>query len=220
MKRTISLYRLFSILLIHLLFAAMMILGGSLALFINIPAIIFVFGGTFLALLANYQGKIFGFIKDALIDSISSGVKPDACYAETAQLARHYFMSFGILGTLVGFVQVFANMSDPESIGPSIAVLLLTILYAIFYADIACVYLQKLYSTNSIEESSSNLDIKITQNSVIISKKTTLIAVLIVVVACLALAFAAFTYHPPCESEVSNETNPSVLNQQNKITTE
>lgn len=37
--------------------------------------------------------------------------------------------SFGMIGTLIGLIQMLAKLSDPDSIGPSMAVALLTTLY-------------------------------------------------------------------------------------------
>ncbi len=44
--------------------------------------------------------------------------------------------AFGMIGTLVGLVQMLANMSDPSSIGPSMAVALLTTLYGALLANL------------------------------------------------------------------------------------
>lgn len=44
--------------------------------------------------------------------------------------------AFGMIGTLVGLVQMLANMSDPSSIGPSMAVALLTTLYGALIANL------------------------------------------------------------------------------------
>jgi len=42
--------------------------------------------------------------------------------------------SMGMIGTLVGLVQMLSNMSDPKSIGPAMAVALLTTLYGAMVA--------------------------------------------------------------------------------------
>jgi len=43
--------------------------------------------------------------------------------------------AMGMIGTLVGLVQMLANMSDPSSIGPAMAVALLTTLYGAMVAN-------------------------------------------------------------------------------------
>lgn len=44
--------------------------------------------------------------------------------------------AFGMIGTLVGLVQMLANMADPSSIGPAMAVALLTTLYGALFANL------------------------------------------------------------------------------------
>ncbi|MCF6354337.1 MAG: flagellar motor protein PomA [Candidatus Polarisedimenticolaceae bacterium] len=61
--------------------------------------------------------------------------------------------AMGMIGTLIGLVQMLANMSDPASIGPAMAVALLTTLYG---AVIANVFAQpiaiKLERSSQMEE--------------------------------------------------------------------
>jgi len=47
--------------------------------------------------------------------------------------------AFGMVGTLVGLVQMLSNMSDPASIGPSMAVALLTTLYGAIIANLIAI---------------------------------------------------------------------------------
>lgn len=44
--------------------------------------------------------------------------------------------AFGMIGTLVGLVQMLATMDDPQSIGPSMAVALLTTMYGAIMANL------------------------------------------------------------------------------------
>ncbi|MBD3822084.1 MAG: MotA/TolQ/ExbB proton channel family protein, partial [Thiotrichales bacterium] len=44
--------------------------------------------------------------------------------------------AFGMIGTLVGLVQMLANLSDPSSIGPAMAVAMLTTLYGAMIANL------------------------------------------------------------------------------------
>jgi len=46
--------------------------------------------------------------------------------------------AFGMIGTLVGLVQMLGNMDDPSSIGPSMAVALLTTLYGAVISNVVC----------------------------------------------------------------------------------
>ena len=44
--------------------------------------------------------------------------------------------AMGMIGTLIGLVQMLGNMSDPKAIGPAMAVALLTTLYGAFLANV------------------------------------------------------------------------------------
>lgn len=47
--------------------------------------------------------------------------------------------AMGMIGTLVGLVAMLSNMSDPKSIGPAMAVALLTTLYGAMLANMLCI---------------------------------------------------------------------------------
>jgi chemotaxis protein MotA len=46
--------------------------------------------------------------------------------------------AFGMIGTLIGMVQMFANMTDPSKLGPFMATALLATLYGAVVANIVC----------------------------------------------------------------------------------
>jgi len=46
--------------------------------------------------------------------------------------------AMGMIGTLIGLVQMLSNMEDPQSIGPAMAVALLTTLYGAMLANMVC----------------------------------------------------------------------------------
>jgi chemotaxis protein MotA len=45
----------------------------------------------------------------------------------------------GMIGTLIGLVAMLTNMDDPKSIGPAMAVALLTTLYGAFLANVIAI---------------------------------------------------------------------------------
>lgn len=60
--------------------------------------------------------------------------------------------AFGMIGTLVGLVQMLASMEDPASIGPAMAVALLTTLYGAVLANLFFIPLADKLSLRSQEE--------------------------------------------------------------------
>lgn len=66
--------------------------------------------------------------------------------------------AFGMIGTLVGLVQMLANMSDPSAIGPAMAVALLTTMYGAVLANLVCLPLSdKLSSKLDVEDINQTL---------------------------------------------------------------
>jgi chemotaxis protein MotA len=47
--------------------------------------------------------------------------------------------AFGMIGTLIGLVNMLANMDDPKSIGPAMAVAILTTLYGAVIANLIAI---------------------------------------------------------------------------------
>ncbi|MCB1862165.1 MAG: flagellar motor protein PomA [Chromatiaceae bacterium] len=66
--------------------------------------------------------------------------------------------AMGMIGTLVGLVQMLANMSDPASIGPAMAVALLTTLYGAVIANaFAQPMADKLARASQLEKTNKSL---------------------------------------------------------------
>lgn len=66
--------------------------------------------------------------------------------------------AFGMIGTLVGLVQMLANMEDPSAIGPAMAVALLTTLYGAVLANLICLPIaDKLTAKLGFEEINQTL---------------------------------------------------------------
>ena len=187
-----------------LLLTAIM-LGGPLGLFINIPSLLIVVGGSLAAAFITYEmqdvitalkAAVFVFKKGQesplviMSDIITiaelgrkkgliaiSGVKTSSKFIkqatemiadqvdeqiiratlnteQDAMKKRHrliqdvwdklalYAPAFGMIGTLIGLVQMLANLADPSTIGPAMSVALITTLYGalaanLFYTPIA-----------------------------------------------------------------------------------
>ncbi|HEC17390.1 MAG TPA: flagellar motor protein PomA [Sedimenticola sp.] len=66
--------------------------------------------------------------------------------------------AMGMIGTLIGLVQMLANMSDPASIGPAMAVALLTTLYGAVIANaFATPIAEKLAYSSQLEQLNKGL---------------------------------------------------------------
>lgn len=192
-------------------------MGSGLSLFINIPSLMIVIGGTLGATMINYPLKdvlgVIKVVKNALftqnvsiqdlikqfihfaqksrkegILSLESEIKnlDDEFLKKGIQLsidglepqeiksimeteldfirARHHLgaeifttmgtfaPALGMIGTLIGLVQMLQTMDDPSSIGPAMAVALLTTFYGSIMANIVCMPIAGKLKTRSKEE--------------------------------------------------------------------
>jgi chemotaxis protein MotA len=66
--------------------------------------------------------------------------------------------AWGMVGTIIGMVQMFANMSDPSKLGPAMAIALLATLYGAVLANMVCLPIaDKLHLKLEEEEISRTL---------------------------------------------------------------
>ncbi len=65
--------------------------------------------------------------------------------------------SMGMIGTLIGLVQMLQSLNDPSSIGPAMAVALLTTMYGAVLAFVVCNPIAEKLQNRSREESASML---------------------------------------------------------------
>ena len=191
------------------------VLGGSGSIFINIPSLLIVIGGTIATTFIKFKmGDVLGSLgvamkaflvkmespqsiieemvgftriakkeglialekenpKDAfsakalryLSDGYDEGLIEDMLKKDIRlTLQRHELgqsvfknmgdsaPAWGMIGTLIGLVQMLASMDDPASIGPAMAVALLTTLYGAVIANFICLPIAEKLSLRSDQE--------------------------------------------------------------------
>lgn len=72
--------------------------------------------------------------------------------AEVFTTMGTYAPAMGMIGTLIGLVQMLQSMDDPSTIGPAMAVALLTTFYGSIMANICCMPIAGKLRTRSKEE--------------------------------------------------------------------
>jgi chemotaxis protein MotA len=84
--------------------------------------------------------------RDLSLERLTEGVRFFKALGDSAP-------AFGMIGTLVGLVQLLANMDDPSAIGPAMAIALLTTLYGAVIANLICLPIaDKLEAKLALEE--------------------------------------------------------------------
>ena len=194
---------------------AAMLFGGQASVFVNVPSLLIVFGGTFLVVMIKFSlTQFFGAFKVAarafvfkldspeeLIEKIVSlsniarkegmlaleneeidneflnqGIQMliDGNNQEVIQtvmskdlqqtIDRHKWgakvysamgdvaPAMGMIGTLIGLVQMLSSMDDPKAIGPAMAVALLTTLYGAMLANMVAMPIADKLNLRKTEE--------------------------------------------------------------------
>lgn len=113
------------------------VLGGLLGIFVNIPSIVVVAGLSLGLQLATTGSR-------ALLRTLSAfrvfviEVAPATLRQEDAAQLRGltlHLYAAGVIGTLIGWIQILANIDDWSQLGPAVAVSLLTLFYALVLSE-------------------------------------------------------------------------------------
>ncbi|MEW5800589.1 MAG: flagellar motor protein [bacterium] len=103
------------------------------------------------------QALVDGLEPDAIRDILSTDVdQMDDRHSHGAELLTSmagYAPAMGLIGTLIGLVQMLQNLNDPSKIGPGMAVALLTTFYGALMANMIFLPLSGKLKTRGAEES-------------------------------------------------------------------
>ena len=83
--------------------------------------------------------------RDNFLTHLDEGQKIYRSYGDCAP-------AFGMIGTLIGMVEMFSNMSDPSKLGPFMAVALLATLYGALVANLFCLPLADKLHVKLLDE--------------------------------------------------------------------
>ena len=97
-------------------------------------------------------------VRRILISDIDQTIEWYARGAKIFKAMGDVAPAMGMIGTLIGLVQMLQNMSDPSAIGPAMAVALLTTLYGAIIANLICLPISdKLGGKMKIEDINQTL---------------------------------------------------------------
>lgn len=109
------------------------LIGSPLEVFFDIPSLLLTLGGgaaAWLTMSGRGVREVFTTLR------ATQPSKSDlAASLHTVRTGRRAFWLVGVLGTLIGLIQMLQALDDPAAIGPALAVSLITLVYA-FLANI------------------------------------------------------------------------------------
>jgi chemotaxis protein MotA len=91
-------------------------------------------------------------IEDVLYNEIDKIAERHSDGADFYESMGAFAPAFGMIGTLVGLVQMLQNLEDPTAIGPAMAVALLTTLYGALIANVFAIPVAKKLNVRSTAE--------------------------------------------------------------------
>lgn len=95
------------------------------------------------------EPQVIGDIMDIEVEQLESRHKYGA---EVFAAMGAFSPAMGMMGTLIGLVQMLMQMDDPASIGPAMAVALLTTFYGVVIANLVCLPIAGKLKTRSTQE--------------------------------------------------------------------
>ena len=118
------------------LITAAIVYGGSFWAFVNVPSLLIVVGLSICIPLATFSpSQVL-----AALGATASDAPLDAADAHrhisVLQTIRTVAAGSGIIGTLIGLIQMLQHMEDPSAIGPAMAVALLTLFYGFIISEL------------------------------------------------------------------------------------
>ena len=113
----------------------------------------------------SIDGHPTEFIEELLIQELEQSIERYGVAEKVFRGVAETAPGLGMLGTLVGLVQMLNNMEDPNSVGPAMAVALLTTFYGAFTAQVVAIPLaDKLHLKAMDEHRNMSLVITSVQN--------------------------------------------------------
>jgi len=100
------------------------------------------------------DGRELDYIRKVLTQDMALAIQRQEMGSKVFEAIGESAPAFGMFGTLVGLVQMLANMSDPKTIGPAMAVALLTTLYGVLFANLLALPIADKLKEKSIQDKS------------------------------------------------------------------
>lgn len=95
-------------------------------------------------------------VEQILIKDMHSTIQRHQKSASVLKKAAEFAPAMGLIGTLIGLVKMLGNLDDPGSIGPAMAIALLTTLYGAILANMVFSPMSAKLERNSGEEAMVN----------------------------------------------------------------
>ncbi len=137
--------RLFSISRAACTFGVPLVLIGSISMFqaskcsigaFFDPQTLFIVGGlSFFLLLGSHGKKFIAFLPEAIKTLFFDPAGEDPVFADIARDGERFSLASGLIGVVIGLITLLSNLEDPSTIGPAMAVSLLSMIYGLIFSE-------------------------------------------------------------------------------------
>ena len=115
---------------------AMMWNSSNICMFLNLPSLIIVMGGTLTFTFAAHSPTRTLIALTTALSPRQLSLTESLKHQSVISTARLLASASGVIGTMIGLVHMLARMDNPSAIGPAMAVALLSILYGVTLAEL------------------------------------------------------------------------------------
>ena len=152
-------FKLIGLLIILATLTLLLVLDGSPLMYIDVPSAVIMTGVLIGGAIFGYGNHIFSYVRNTNKDKLSSSEL--FATLDFYNYLTRLTLSAAMLSFLLASLLILANAADPSSIGPSIAVSLLTCLYGmvISYLIIQPIKQGVLYNSMSDSKQTKPVDI-------------------------------------------------------------
>ena len=133
---------------------SIMLLESNVLAFINLQALFIVAGLPFFLLLGSHGRRFIEFLPEALKTFFLDPQEPNPNFAQIARDGEKIALAAGMIGVVIGLINLLGNLADPSNIGPAMAMSLLSIVYGIIFSECFFAVVARAYQTIQSESTS------------------------------------------------------------------
>lgn len=108
---------------------------GSISAFISPQTLFLVSGLSFFLLLGAHGKSFLSFIPESIKTLFFDPLEQNQEFAQIAMDGEKFSLASGMIGVVVGLVTLLGHLDDPSSIGPAMAMSLLSVVYGLFLSE-------------------------------------------------------------------------------------
>ena len=133
---------------------SILLLDSNVLAFIYLQALFLVVGLPFFLLLGSHGKKFIEFLPEALKTFFLDPQEQNPNFAQIARDGEKFALAAGMIGVVIGLINLLGNLADPANIGPAMAMSLLSIAYGIIFSECFFAVVARAYQATQSESTS------------------------------------------------------------------